>query len=207
MWTPRIFQHHAITPTQVQRGASYLLLFARLTDGVSIPEAVADVDAEPAVQWCAQWVRRYRPNTKNHPIARIVRCRCWPDIAGPPRSSRICAANRLSRNTADIWLARRSRSRKRCNSCRTRCQYFVPARAVPYGKRAFVDGRGCAGCFPFALGCAGNAACPGQYTTPATRIDIDATVLLYTALVAVLTGIYLASDRRSIRYVSTSMRF
>jgi putative ABC transport system permease protein len=43
IWIPRMFEHSVITPIQIQNGASYLLYFARLADGVDIPSAQAEV--------------------------------------------------------------------------------------------------------------------------------------------------------------------
>jgi putative ABC transport system permease protein len=43
IWIPRIFEHAVITPMQIQRGASYLLYYARLADGADIRSAQAEV--------------------------------------------------------------------------------------------------------------------------------------------------------------------
>jgi len=43
VWIPKIFAHPAITPLQVQRGASYLVFFARLASGSDISTAQAEM--------------------------------------------------------------------------------------------------------------------------------------------------------------------
>jgi putative ABC transport system permease protein len=43
LWVPRIFEHTVITQTQIQNGASYLLVYGRLADGVEIPAALAEI--------------------------------------------------------------------------------------------------------------------------------------------------------------------
>ncbi|HWY46836.1 MAG TPA: ABC transporter permease [Bryobacteraceae bacterium] len=45
IWMPGAFQHQVVTQVQIQRGASYLLLYARLADGVDIRSAQAEVSA------------------------------------------------------------------------------------------------------------------------------------------------------------------
>src|SRR5581483_3963369 len=44
MWLPKTFQHKAITATQIESGASYLLFYGRLADGVSAAAASAEVN-------------------------------------------------------------------------------------------------------------------------------------------------------------------
>jgi len=43
IWTPKFYEHTVITPLQIQRGASYLVYYARLADGVDIRSAQAEV--------------------------------------------------------------------------------------------------------------------------------------------------------------------
>ncbi len=43
IWTPKYFESSIITQTQIQRGASYLLYYARLADGVDIRSAEAEI--------------------------------------------------------------------------------------------------------------------------------------------------------------------
>src|SRR5579864_852709 len=45
LWLPGVFQHQVITQAQIQRGASYLLYYARLADGVDIHSAQAEISA------------------------------------------------------------------------------------------------------------------------------------------------------------------
>jgi predicted permease len=45
IWAPGIFQHPAITQAQIQRGASYLMLYGRLAEGVDIRSAQAEITA------------------------------------------------------------------------------------------------------------------------------------------------------------------
>ena len=44
IWIPRIFEHSVITPVQIQRGASYMIFYARLADGVAAQTAQAEMD-------------------------------------------------------------------------------------------------------------------------------------------------------------------
>ncbi|MBZ5600828.1 MAG: ABC transporter permease [Acidobacteriia bacterium] len=44
IWVPRYFENSAITPVQVQRGASMLYLYARLAEGVDSASALAEVE-------------------------------------------------------------------------------------------------------------------------------------------------------------------
>src|SRR5579883_2642901 len=45
IWIPRYFENAAITPVQIQRGASMLLFYGRLADGADARTALAEVDA------------------------------------------------------------------------------------------------------------------------------------------------------------------
>ncbi|HTA67417.1 MAG TPA: ABC transporter permease, partial [Bryobacteraceae bacterium] len=45
IWLPGAFQHQVVTQVQIQRGASYLLYYARLADGVDIRSAQAEISA------------------------------------------------------------------------------------------------------------------------------------------------------------------
>ena len=45
IWMPRIFEHSVITPAQVERGASFLVFYGRLADGIDIRRAQTEVSA------------------------------------------------------------------------------------------------------------------------------------------------------------------
>ena len=45
IWLPGVFQHQVVTQVQIQRGASYLLYYARLADGIGVPSAQAEISA------------------------------------------------------------------------------------------------------------------------------------------------------------------
>ena len=45
IWLPGAFQHQVVTQVQIQRGASYLLYYARLAEGVNIRSAQAEISA------------------------------------------------------------------------------------------------------------------------------------------------------------------
>jgi predicted permease len=45
IWMPGVFQHQVVTQVQIQRGASYLLYYGRLADGVDIHSAQAEISA------------------------------------------------------------------------------------------------------------------------------------------------------------------
>jgi putative ABC transport system permease protein len=45
IWMPGVFQHQVVTQVQIQRGASYLLYYARLADGIEVPSAQAEITA------------------------------------------------------------------------------------------------------------------------------------------------------------------
>jgi putative ABC transport system permease protein len=44
IWVPRIFESNVITPLQIQNGASFLLLYGRLANGVDSASALAEVE-------------------------------------------------------------------------------------------------------------------------------------------------------------------
>jgi putative ABC transport system permease protein len=43
IWMPKVFEHSVITPVQVQRGASFLLFYGRLADGVDLAAAQTEI--------------------------------------------------------------------------------------------------------------------------------------------------------------------
>jgi putative ABC transport system permease protein len=45
IWMPGVFQHQVVTQVQIQRGASYLLYYGRLADGVDIHSAQGEISA------------------------------------------------------------------------------------------------------------------------------------------------------------------
>ncbi len=190
IWMPGAFQHQVVTQVQIQRGASYLLFYARLADGVDIRRAQAEVSAlsgqyDESHRGFGDVGRQMTVTPLRESLVSDIRQTLLVLLGAVAFVLLIASAN-----VANLLLARAVARQK---------EVAIRASLGASGPRLFIQfltesvllatiGAGLG--LLLSLGSMRLIAHIGPQMLPrADEIHVDVTVLLFTVAVAVLTGI------------------
>ena len=190
IWIPRFFEHPAITPVQIQRGASFLFYYARLADGVGLEQAKAEVGAlsqqyDASHKGYGDTLREIRVIPLRDSLVNNIR-RTLVVLLGAVAFVLLIA----SANIANLLLARAIARQKevaiRASLGASRGRLLVQFLTESLMLAALGAGLG----ILLAVWSMHFVRRIGSDILPrAGEIQIDATVLLFTVVVAFLTGI------------------
>jgi putative ABC transport system permease protein len=190
VWIPKIFAHPAITPLQVQRGASYLLFFARLANGSDTSTAQAEMSLlsrqyDESHQGFGDTGRSVSVTELRESIVGDVRLALMVLLGAAAFVLLIGAAN-----IANLLLARAIARQKeiavRTSLGATRSRLLMQLLT----ESVLLSGAGAVlGVLLSLFGVRFISQTAADLLPRASEIRIDATILLFTAIVAALTGV------------------
>ncbi|HYL77744.1 MAG TPA: ABC transporter permease [Bryobacteraceae bacterium] len=191
IWVPRFFEHPVITPVQIQRGASYLLYYGRLADGTDIGGAQSEIST--LSRQYDESHKGFGDTERQMTVIQLRECL----VGGDVRRTLLVLLGAVafvlliaSANVANLLLAR-AIARQKEVAIRASLGAGRPRLLLQFlTESVLLAGMGAGIGLLLSLWSVRLIAGIGPQILPrADEIHVNATVLLFTMAVAILTGI------------------